>query len=157
MGRGRKLGEAVEAGSGMRKVRRWRLLLAHDASASTCDPLLDALVGALGDVEIYESASMDDARDAVAAAPFDLGLVCLDLPPAPAGGARLAQELLAGGLPVVLVTRSQRWLPPGAAALRALPWVPPDASAAEVSSAIADAMTAHLPDETDGERVSAVG
>lgn len=158
MGRGRKLGEAVEAGSGVRRVRRWQLLLAHDAAASTCDPLLDSLSSALGDVEVYESASMDDARDAVDTGRFDLGLICLDLPPAPAGGARLAEELLAAGLPVVLVTRSQRWLPASASALRALPWVRPDATIAEVSSAVADAMTAHVPHEAEAEgRISALG
>lgn len=155
MGTGSKLGELVEPGSGMRKARRWRLLLAHDASASTCNALVDSIEGALGHVDVYESSSVDDARDSLrtsltdAEAPwamegprFDLCMVCLDLPPAPAGGVRLAQELSRRGLPVVLITRSLRWIPASAAALRELPWIPPDASVEEVSRAVGDAMAA---------------
>jgi hypothetical protein len=142
----------------VRKVRRWRLLLAHDASAATCNPLVDSLGSALGDVELYESASMDDARDAVDSGRFDLGLVCLDLPPAPTGGARLAEELLATGLPIVLVTRSLRWRPASAVVLRALPWVRPDATVPEVARAVTDALTARVPREAEeGERISALG
>ncbi len=140
MGTGQRLGQPVEASSGMRTVRRWRLLLAHDATASTCDPLIDAIEGALGQVDVNESSSVDDARVARETSRFDLALVCLDLPPAPLGGVRLAQELLAGGLPVVLVTRSLRWIPPSAAALRELAWIPPDATVADVSRAVAEAM-----------------
>jgi hypothetical protein len=139
MARGYRLGEAVEDGSGMR-VRRWRLLLAHDATAATCDLLLDAIEGALGNVDVSESSSVDDARLAFETSRFDLAFVCLDLPPAPLGGVRLAQELLRAGLPVVLVTRSLRWIPPSAGALLALPWVPPDADKAEVSRAVGEAM-----------------
>ena len=69
-------------------------------------------------------------------------MVCLDLPPAPRAGVRLAQECLDKGLPVVLITRSRRWIPDPGAALRELPWVPPDAAAAEVSRAVAQAMAA---------------
>ena len=83
MGTGHKFGHAVEDGSGLRLVRRWRLLLAHDATASTCDPLLDAIEGALGNVEASESSSVDDARVALRQSRFDLCMVCLDLPPAP--------------------------------------------------------------------------
>lgn len=157
MGTGHKFGEPVEPGSGMRLARRWRLLLAHDATAATCDPLIDAIEGALGNVDIYESSSVDDARDVLrssvadmdapfndggrtAGARFDLALVCLDLPPAPTGGARLAQEVRRQGLPVVLITRSLRWIPPTAASLRELPWVPPDASEADVARAVGEAM-----------------
>jgi hypothetical protein len=101
---------------------------------------------------------MDDARDAVDSGRFDLGLVCLDLPPAPTGGARLAEELLATGLPLVLVTRSQRWLPASAVVLRALPWVRPDATVPEVARAVTDALTARVPREAEeGERISALG
>jgi hypothetical protein len=145
MGTGQRLGQPVEAGSGMRTVRRWRLLLAHDATASTCDPLIDAIEGALGQVDVNESSSVDDARVARETSHFDLALVCLDLHPAPLGGVRLAQELLAGGLPVVLVTRSLRWIPPTAAALRELPWIPPDATVADVSRAVVAAMGPHAP------------
>lgn len=154
MGTGHKFGEPVEPGSGMRLARRWRLLLAHDATASTCDPLIDAIEGALGNVDIYESASVDDARDVLRSsvadhdapfghdvgARFDLCMICLDLPPAPTGGVRLAQEMRRHGLPVVLITRSLRWIPPSAAALRELPWVPPDATQAEVARAVGEAM-----------------
>lgn len=148
MGRGHKLGQPVEDRSGLRKARRWRLLLAHDATASTCDPLLDAIEGALGEVDVSESSSIDDARLAIRGsadddprgARFHLALVCLDLPPAPLGGVRLAKELVDRGLPVVLITRSLRWIPPTAAALRDLPWIPPDADAAAVSRAVAEAM-----------------
>jgi len=155
MGTARKLGEPVEPGSGMRLARRWRLLLAHDATAATCNPLVDAIEGALGNVDIYESSSVDDARDALrtsfgdaahephADGPrFDLCMVCLDLPPVPAGGVRLAQELCHAGLPVVLITRSLRWIPASAAALRDLPWVPPDATTAEVARAVGEALAA---------------
>jgi hypothetical protein len=159
MGTGDRLGEPVEDGSGLRRVRRWRLLLAHDATAATCDPLVDAVEGALGNVDINESSSIDDARVALhsrhdgGGAPgyadgarppgFDLAMVCLDLPPAPLGGVRLAQEFLREGLPVVLVTRSLRWIPPSAIALRDLPWVTPDATAAEVERAVSE-VTAKL-------------
>jgi hypothetical protein len=124
----------------MRTVRRWKLLFAHDATASTCDLLIDAIEGALGNVDVNESSSMDDARDAVRTVRFDLAMVCLDLPPAPLGGVRLAQEFLDEGLPVVLVTRSLRWIPPSAAALHELAWVPPDAGAEDVSRAVGEAM-----------------
>jgi hypothetical protein len=128
-------------------VRRWKLLLAHDATASTCDPLVDAIDAALGDVDINESSSVDDARLAVTTSRFDVCLVCLDLPPAPQGGVRLAQDMLRSGMPVVLITRSLRWIPPSAAALRELPWVPPDASAGEISRAVGDAIAqVHGPD-----------
>src|SRR5262245_12035193 len=107
MGTGQQLGEPVEAtGSGLRRVRRWKLLLAHDATASTCDPLTDAVEAALGEVDINESSSIDDARVALSTSRFDVCLVCLDLPPAPLGGVRLAQEMIKSGMPVVLITRS---------------------------------------------------
>ncbi|MFT3770952.1 MAG: hypothetical protein QM820_36500 [Minicystis sp.] len=124
--------------------------MAHDATASTCNPLIDAVEEALGNVDIYESPSIDDARDALrtsvidvpslADPRFDLAMVCLDLPPAPAGGVRLAQELRRQGLPVVLITRSLRWIPTSAASLRELPWVTPDASPTEVARAVGEAM-----------------
>ncbi len=127
--------------SGLRVVRRWRVLLAHEASASTCDLLFKVIEGALGNVELTESFSVEDARIATRRAPPDIVLVCLDLPPAPSGGVRLAEELVARGVPVVLVTRSQRWIPPSARALRAVPWVPPEADAREVSRAVHAAIT----------------
>lgn len=148
-----RLGQPMEDGSGLRRVRRWRLLLAHDATA-TCDPLVDAIEGALGNVDINESSSVDDARVALrssalppsphdpgAGSRFDLCMICLDLPPAPLGGVRLAQDALRCGLPVVLITRSLRWIPPSAAALRELPWVTPDATVTAVARAVREAMT----------------
>jgi hypothetical protein len=142
MGTGHELGQPVEDGSGLRVARRWRLLLAHDATSSTCDPLLDAIEGALGNVDVSESSSIDDARVALHTARFDLVMVCLDLPPAPQGGVRLTQEILAQGLPVVLITRSLRWIPPGAATLRELPWITPDADISEVARAVGEAVAA---------------
>jgi hypothetical protein len=71
---------------------------------------------------------------------FHVALVCLDLPPAPSGGVRLAQEVLSLDVPVVLITRSLRWIPQSASALRELPWVPPDAGVTDVGQAIVDAM-----------------
>ena len=140
MGTGHKLGQAVEDGSGLRLVRRWRLLLAHDASASTCDPLIDAIEGALGNVDASESSSVDDARVALQKERFDICMVCLDLPPAPLGGVRLAEDIVRERVPIVLITRSLRWIPPSATILRELPWIPPDAGAADVSRAVADAI-----------------
>lgn len=130
----------MEADSGIRRARRWRLLLAHDATAATCDPLAFAVEAALGNVDITDASSADDARAALQTSQFDVCLVCLDLAPAPFGGVRLAQELLAEGLPVVLITRSLRWIPASASALRAQPWIPPDAAAAEVATAVGEAV-----------------
>lgn len=159
---GDRFGEPVEDDSGLRRVRRWKLLLAHDAT-TTCDPLVEAIEGALGNVDINESSSVDDARsqlrgsglppapdDPGAGARFDLCMICLDLPPAPQGGVRLAQEALRDGLPVVLITRSLRWIPPSAASLRELPWVTPEASVTEVAGAVAEAM-ASLAAQPDGD------
>ncbi len=159
MGTGHELGQPVKDGSGLRRARR-RVLLAHDASAATCNPLLDALEGAFGGVDIVESSSVQDAHDALRTslldpdAPllgprFDVCLVCLDLPPAPLGGVRVAQDALRAGLPVVLVTRSLRWIPPSAAALRDLPWVTPDATSAEVARAVGEAMASFAAIEID--------
>ena len=161
MGTGHELGQPVKDGSGLRRVRR-RVLLAHDASTVTCNPLVDALEGAFRSVDIVESSSVQDAQDALRTslldpdAPvfgprFDVCMVCLDLPPAPLGGVRVAQEALRCGLPVVLVTRSLRWIPPSAAALRELPWVTPDATAAEVERAVAEALAAFAAAEVDDE------
>lgn len=129
-----------------------RFLLAHDIGASTCDVLLGALDDAFDDLEVVEACSVADAEDALEASSFDACLVCLDLPPAPTAGVRLAQAALreasyrdascdpSEARPgVVLVTRSLRWLPAAAADLRNLPWVQPDAGPAEVKRAVADA------------------
>ncbi len=126
----------------LRSTTGWRLLLAHDASASTCDPLIDAIAGALGNVDVSESSSIDDARVALHTSRFELVMVCLDLPPAPLGGVRLTQEILGKALPVILVTRSLRWIPPNAARLRELPWITPDADVTAVARAVGEAMAA---------------
>ncbi len=168
MGTRHELGEPVEAGSGLRRVRL-RVLLAHDASAVTCDPLIEALEAAFGSVDVSESPSVHDAFDAVRAsivdldapelgatgARFDVCLVCLDLPPAPLGGVRFAQEALRRGLPVVLVTRSLRWIPATAAALRELPWVTPEAGADEVARAVESAVGSFTAAELDAQAAHA--
>jgi hypothetical protein len=132
--------EAMEEVSGIRPVRRWRALLAHDATAPTCDGLAFALEEALGNVDLTDASSVEDARVTLQSAHFHVCLVCLDLPPAPLGGVRLAQQMLAQEQPVVLVTRSLRWIPHNAPELRDLPWISPDAPAKEVAQAISDAI-----------------
>lgn len=161
------LREPEEGGFRMRSRRRFRLLFAHDAFTTTCDRLIEVIQVALADVDLSESPSGDDARDAlrisvldteapVSSARFDLGMVCLDLPPAPHGGVKLGQHMLQVGLPVVLVTRSLRWIPPSASALREVPWVSPDAGPAEVTRAVHEALSRHAraPAPVEVESVS---
>ena len=50
------------------------------------------------------------------------------------------EELVRVGLPVVLVTRSLRWLPRSAAELKVLPWVAPESGASDVVRAIDEAV-----------------
>jgi hypothetical protein len=155
MGLARMFGPHVEAGSSVRPARRWRVLLAHDATAATCNSLIDTVEAALGNVDVNESSSVEDARLALRLGPHDgtsgrfhLAMVCLDLPPAPLGGVRLAQEILGKhNLPVILVTRSLRWIPAWAVALRDLHWVTPDATPEEVVRAVSDAVASHVPQE----------
>jgi hypothetical protein len=135
------LGEAMEEVSRIRPVRRWRVLLAHDATAPTCDALVFAVEDALGNVDLTDASSVEDARVSLRSAAFHVCLVCLDLPPAPLGGARLAQQMLSQEQPVVLVTRSLRWIPQNAPELRDLPWISPDACAQDVAQAIRDAIS----------------
>lgn len=151
---GYEFGQPMQGASGIRSVR-WRLLLAHDASSSTCDPLALVIESALGAVDITDASSVDDARVALFSVDFHIALVCLDLSPAPVGGVRLAQEVLALDVPVVLVTRSLRWIPQSAVALRELPWVAPDAGQAEVGQAIVEAM-ARFPSVDLGARASSM-
>jgi hypothetical protein len=115
------------------------VLLAHDPSARTCDALCAALRAIFPRVDIVDAPSAEYARTAGHASSVDVSMVCLDLPPAPLGGVRLAMEIAREKRPLVLVTRSLRWLPPSAASLRALPWVSPEATPAEVARAIAAA------------------
>ena len=135
---------------------RRRVLLAHDLGAPTCDSLLSAIDDAFNDVEVVEVASAPDAQGALERSRFDACFVCLDLPPAPLAGVRLAQAALRSSAregssgrqrrapSIVLVTRSLRWLPPSAAELRSLPWVAPDASAEEIAKAV-DEATRRVP------------
>jgi hypothetical protein len=102
--------------------------------------LPDAILDALGNADVVDASSIDDARATLQASRFDVCLVCLDLPPAPLGGARLAMEVLAAGTPVVLVTRSQRWIPAEAASLRDAPWISPQAGAPEIAQAVGEAV-----------------
>lgn len=141
---------------------RRRILLAHDAQSPTCDALVEALGEALGEVEIAESSSADHAAALLARERWDACLVCLDLPPAPTAGVRLAELAVAArgrdAAPVVLVTRSLRWLPARATELHALAWVAPDASAADLAQAL-DAATrlarehGHVPEPRESDVV----
>jgi hypothetical protein len=151
------LEQPVEEGSdsGLRLVRPWRLLLAHDAAGSTCDVLVGSLDAALGSVDLAESSSVVDARLSSSTTQFDLALVCLDLPPAPLGGVRLAEELVVRKMPVVLVTRSLRWIPASAVTVRALPWIPPDAPPEEIARAIREGMALAVAARRDAAAPSA--
>lgn len=119
---------------------RWKILLAHDGTLPTCNLLLDAIATAMPDVQILDAPSAEAARTHLRRTAVDVCFVCLDLPPSPSGGIKLAQELVHIGLPVVLVTRSLRWLPRSAAELRVLPWVAPEAVTSDVVRAIDEAV-----------------
>jgi hypothetical protein len=146
MASGREFDEPVDARASLLPRRSWRFLLAHDATASTCKPLMLSMERALGKVDIVDVSSPEHALAEIREAAFDACFVCLDLPPVPLGGTRLAQRVLREHCPVILVTRSLRWLPANAARLRELPWVPPDAPPHEVSRAVRAALV-----ETSGE------
>lgn len=157
-----ELGDAMDGNSGPRRRHRWRVLLAHDSRA-TCDVLFDSLGAALGTVDVSDATSVEGAISIGKSGRVDVALVCLDLPPAPQGGVRVARELLERGVPVVLVTRSLRWLPSNAGALTAVPWVAPDAAAEVVWRSIVDAieaarvLSAPLSDTTADMSVGALG
>jgi DNA-binding NarL/FixJ family response regulator len=111
--------------------------------------LLSAIDDAFNDIEVVEVASVTDAQNVLERSRFDACLVCLDLPPAPLAGVKLAQAALRDDgrqrrPSVVLVTRSLRWLPASAANLRSLPWVAPDAGADEIARAV-DLATGGMP------------
>lgn len=152
--KGSGFGGPMEAVSEIRPIRTWRILLAHDASAPTCDALAGSVEGVLGSIDLYDASSLEDARASLASVNFHICLVCLDLPPVPTAGARLAQEALDHNVPVVLVTRSLRWLPAAAADLRALPWISPDASSADVAKALGLAVDTLADHVQRGRRVS---
>lgn len=119
---------------------RWKVLLAHDGTLPTCDALMRAVTSAIPDAQILDATSSEAARTHLRRTAVDVCFVCLDLPPSPSGGIKLAQELVRVGLPVVLITRSLRWLPKSAAELRVLPWVAPEAPATDVVRAIDEAV-----------------
>jgi hypothetical protein len=123
---------------------RLRVLVARDSRLSTCDAMVRGLEHSIEGCEIVEAFSVEGALiTAESSGPFDVCLVCLDLPPAPRGGCRLAEELMADGHAVVLITRSLRWLPAGNHALRSLPWVTPEADTSAVLEAIGTAIDAN--------------
>jgi hypothetical protein len=115
---------------------RWRVLLAHDGALPTCDALALAIAHAMDDVQILDAPSAESARATLRRIAVDVCFVCLDLPPSPLGGIKLAQELVRAGCPIVLVTRSLRWLPRSAAELKILPWVAPEATVDDVVRAV---------------------
>ncbi len=119
---------------------RWRVLVAHDGALPTCDALIASVGGALDDVQVLDAPSAESARSMLRRTAVDVCFVCLDLPPSPLGGIKLAQELVRVGLPVVLVTRSLRWLPRSAAELKVLPWVAPESDASDIVRAIDEAV-----------------
>lgn len=119
---------------------RWRVVLAHDGRLSTCDRLIEVISEVMDGVPVIDAPSVDSARDVLRRTPVDVCFVCLDLPPAPSGGIRFAQELVRVGCPLILVTRSLRWLPRTAAELKVLPWVAPEAGVAEVIAAVEQAI-----------------
>ncbi len=119
---------------------RWKILLAHDGALPTCNLLMGALASAMPDAQVLDATSAEAARAHLRRTAVDVCFVCLDLPPSPNGGIRLAQELVRVGLPVVLITRSLRWLPRSAAELRVLPWVAPETTAVDVVRAIDEAV-----------------
>ena len=124
----------------------FRVLVARDSRLSTCDAMVGAIERSIEGCEIVEAFSVEGALiSAQSGGPFDVCLVCLDLPPAPRGGCRLAEELMADGHAVVLITRSLRWLPAGDHALRSLPWVTPEADTNAVLEAIQAAVDARVP------------
>jgi hypothetical protein len=120
-----------------------RILLARDPRLSTCDALVRGLERE-GGVEVTDVASVEGARAWIVERTFDLCLVCLDLPPAPRGGARLAKELVRRGYPVVFITRSLRWLPAEDGELRNLRWVIPDADPVSVLALLPDDAPSHV-------------
>ncbi len=135
-------------------VRRLDVLVAYDAASNTCDRLVD---GMKVSHRMTLASSVQDAGELVRGRKFDVSVVCLDLPPAPHAAARFADFALANGLPVVLVTRSLRWLPTSAAHLRLLAWVSPDVRPEELDAAIEDSLARSatlLGMSEEGERKS---
>jgi hypothetical protein len=132
------------------QVADLEVLVAHDVRSQVCDGIVTLLEqrgprpplsGLPVTVGVTRASSVHDAGELLRSRRFDLVVVSLDLQPAPRAAARLADHVLAQGTPVVLVTRSLRWLPPDAAHLRLLPWVAPEAGPDDLGRAFVDALT----------------
>ena len=136
-----EVGSSAGARDSVLPQRLWRFLLAHDWKAPMCTPLLASVEKALGLVDVVNAWSVDEALEELSEGNFDACFVCLNLPPVPNGTARLASKMMSEGFPVVLVTRSLRWLPPKATHLRGLPWLSPDAPPHEVLRVIRAAIS----------------
>src|SRR5262245_59576740 len=115
-------------------VQNRAVLFAHDPTQTTCAALLEHLheftqssVRPLSMAGSAQAAAEPLRLVERAGAAIDLAVLCLDLPPAPTAGIRLATYRLEVGVPVVLVTRSMHWLA-HLPRLATLPWLRPDAS-----------------------------
>lgn len=89
---------------------------------------------------VTRASSVQDAAELLRTAHFEVAMVSLDLQPAPHAGVRLAEAALVRGVPVVLVTRSLRWVPPSATQLKVLAWVSPESDDETVEAAIREAV-----------------
>lgn len=115
------------------------ILFVHDARSRACDGLVQRL-RALVEEEVAVAVSAQSAAEAVRESRsweggIRIAFVCLDLQPAPRAGSRIAEFAIARGIPVVLVTRSARWIPQGST-LEGAPWIPPDATDEQIARAI---------------------
>lgn len=131
------------------------IIVVHDARSRGCDRVLgrlaallnadaselEVVVSAQGAAEVLRAASRGEVDLRVA-------IVCLDLQPAPRAGSRIAEYALSQGIPVVLVTRSTRWLPEGSP-LSAAPWISPDADDSQIAAAIRAALALDTRDSGD--------
>lgn len=134
-------------------LRSPSVLFVHDARSRACDGLI-ARLHALVDEDVAVAVSAQSAAEAVREAgtgegAIRIAFVCLDLQPAPRAGSRIAEFAIARGIPVVLVTRSARWIPQGST-LEGAPWIPPDATDAQIASAIEAAIDVSAEITMDG-------
>ncbi len=130
------------SGSGIVRVA-FRALFVGDPTGTSCQPLARSLGSVVRVVEMDLLGSLAAARAAFAEPePRALTLVlsCLDLPPAPLAGALAALEADELGFATILVTRSQRWIPPGLERAVELPWVTPEAGPLVLADAIDQAL-----------------
>lgn len=140
--------------------QRSSILLVHDARSRACDGLRalldefasDATWSGQPEEGVQVAVSAQSAAEALREGngAWRVVFVCLDLQPAPRAGSRIAEFAVAQGIPVVLVTRSARWIPEGSA-LQSVPWVPPDATLEQVEDAIDRAIEGATEITLDGE------